>query len=472
MSLFSPAAFCGLCVLVLSLLNLIGWLWGWPLLLRPFIWSSVQLPWLSLVLGALGLVTVFGARRSSDTHPVPPSFRGKALPPAILSLILLWGLLEVFGVVPPSLDSFLTASGSGLGDPVLEAGSSQAPALFSALLISSSLGFAFLSGRGAKTASLALGSVGVLIPWTILIGQGIGLLLRHTEPYPLAAGPLTGVPAVTAFSLVLLFFGTIAVQGKRGPLAFLAPPNGGARVLRFFLPGGVIASLAVGALIIAGQESGWYGPRFTLTLTLSLMSVLIAGGTLWLGRRLEHLDQQKDRLFKQKKFLAEELEKLSLTDALTRVGNRRAWNLRCSEEMARAIRYQSALSVLILDVDRFKAYNDQFGHQAGDEVLKRLSRILVKNLRTEDFAARYGGEEFAAILPNTDAAGLAKTAERIRAAIEGAKWEKRPITVSIGTAFLEPDSVEAAELFRNADKALYEAKANGRNRVVAYSKPS
>lgn len=170
----------------------------------------------------------------------------------------------------------------------------------------------------------------------------------------------------------------------------------------------------------------------------------------------------------------EALEKLATSDALTGLKNRRAFKERLADEMRRAARYQLPLSLLMLDVDKFKQFNDTFGHPAGDEVLKQFAKILQAGARGSDFAARYGGEEFVMLLPNTDAEAAKVLSERLRSAIEGASWPLREVTASGGVATSIPRGVgdeslqeESEYLLSEADKALYQSKADGRNRITA-----
>ena len=162
-----------------------------------------------------------------------------------------------------------------------------------------------------------------------------------------------------------------------------------------------------------------------------------------------------------------ELEALATQDGLTGIKNRRAFGMRLEEEVARATRYSLPLTLLLLDVDNFKSYNDTFGHPAGDEVLKTVARVLTQNAREMDMAARYGGEEFVVLLPQTDAAGAWVTAERIRQAIAGQPWPHRSVTISVGCAHLLPVVDTGSQLIARADSALYCSKAGGRNRVSA-----
>ena len=120
----------------------------------------------------------------------------------------------------------------------------------------------------------------------------------------------------------------------------------------------------------------------------------------------------------------------------------------------------------MLDIDDFKGYNDSYGHPAGDIALAAVARLLESGVRDHDVIARYGGEEFVLALPQTDSAGAAAYAERVRAAIEAHSWPQRPLTASFGTAALLPNE-EDAGLIARADAALYQAKAAGRNCVVS-----
>ncbi len=158
-----------------------------------------------------------------------------------------------------------------------------------------------------------------------------------------------------------------------------------------------------------------------------------------------------------------ELESLATTDGLTGLKNHRTFQAKLAEEFARSVRYQQPLSLLLLDVDHFKRYNDSFGHPAGDAVLRQVADALRGSARDTDVPARYGGEEFVVILPLTDEAGALAFAERVRLAIAGADWAQRPVTVSLGVSTLTLDTPSAASLIALADGALYLSKEAGRN---------
>ena len=168
--------------------------------------------------------------------------------------------------------------------------------------------------------------------------------------------------------------------------------------------------------------------------------------------------------------LIKDLEKLATTDSLTRLHIRRSFLERAQQEFERSRRYQRPLSVLMLDVDHFKRINDSYGHETGDRVLRVLADACRAGLRQQDVIGRYGGEEFVAALPETSAVVAQDTAERLRRAVEdlAVNSPQGPVkvTISIGVATLNAGTSSISALINAADRALYEAKQNGRNRVV------
>jgi diguanylate cyclase (GGDEF)-like protein len=166
--------------------------------------------------------------------------------------------------------------------------------------------------------------------------------------------------------------------------------------------------------------------------------------------------------------MADKLKERARTDDLTALPNFRAFRERIDAEIERATRYQTGFGVLVLDLDRFKNYNDTYGHLAGNDALQRVAGIIREAVRAVDFPARYGGEEFAVVLPQTDISSIKYVAERIRASVESlpAPPGGAQVTISVGGALFPIDGVNAAELFQVADERLYEAKSQGRNRVV------
>ncbi|MBL4794247.1 MAG: GGDEF domain-containing protein [Pseudomonadales bacterium] len=183
-----------------------------------------------------------------------------------------------------------------------------------------------------------------------------------------------------------------------------------------------------------------------------------------LGDRLEAMETESSRL---KETIAEQREQ-ALRDALTGLPNRQAYIEYAAKELARRERYDSDLTLVIADVDHFKRINDSYGHLSGDKVLKAISKEMMKRLRASDFIGRFGGEEFVILMPETDCDAAMKAINNLREAVGNCPFhfreERVPITVSFGlTQVREGDTIETA--FARADKALYEAKEQGRNRV-------
>jgi diguanylate cyclase (GGDEF)-like protein len=170
-----------------------------------------------------------------------------------------------------------------------------------------------------------------------------------------------------------------------------------------------------------------------------------------------------------------ELERLSMTDPLTGVLNRRGFFKSGEMDFRRALRYSRPLAVLLADVDRFKAVNDARGLATGDAVLSALAGRLRQAVRTTDSVCRSGGEEFLALLYETDLAGALIVAERVRRSVEGEAFQTEagpvPTTVSVGVAALDPGCSSLAEFVGRADAAMFEAKESGGNAVRPWRRP-
>jgi diguanylate cyclase (GGDEF)-like protein len=161
----------------------------------------------------------------------------------------------------------------------------------------------------------------------------------------------------------------------------------------------------------------------------------------------------------------------ALRDGLTKIFNRRYFTDQLQKEFAFAMRHQTPLALIFIDIDHFKTINDTHGHPAGDAVLADLSALLMSLLRTEDVLARFGGEEFTILCRGTDLGGAKIVAERLRAAVERRRFEvsqvRIPITISVGVAAVpDPAVKDDAAFLAGADRAMYEAKTSGRNRVA------
>lgn len=206
-----------------------------------------------------------------------------------------------------------------------------------------------------------------------------------------------------------------------------------------------------------GQEMWLY----TATIPLFDSSGKIAGA---MGATLDITSRKEAELSLSE--MNQQLATLAATDGLTGLANQRAFREALEAAQAKAIRTKQPLSVILLDVDRFKAYNDSFGHVEGDEVLIQIGRCLQSCVRSFDLVARYGGEEFILLLPETDAATATLIAERCREEVEAHPWPKRSVTASFGIATWTQGEMEFSQLVSLADRAMYASKEAGRNRVT------
>lgn len=204
-------------------------------------------------------------------------------------------------------------------------------------------------------------------------------------------------------------------------------------------------------------------------IELKALDLGVTAGVRYFGAFMEDLRPRRALEAQQKELLAQ-LEQQALTDTLTRLPNRRAFNAEAEHALARARRQGRPITLGIADIDHFKHVNDKYGHPAGDEVLCALASILREAARGTDVVARIGGEEFGLIFPDADANQARLVAERIRAAVEQARMPvpggpELQVTVSIGLSGMAPEAPIDAALAR-ADAALYQAKNSGRNRVA------
>lgn len=169
-----------------------------------------------------------------------------------------------------------------------------------------------------------------------------------------------------------------------------------------------------------------------------------------------------------------ELAKMALNDPLTNLGNRASFDLSLSQEIARSSRSGTPFSLMLIDLDHFKWFNDCYGHQAGDTILKAVAQTLAETVRDTDIACRYGGEEFVLILPGTAATSARELAQRLHTAISDLSsnlWQNaKALTISIGlTSYDGTHTASCGELIEEADQALYQAKENGRNRTEVHT---
>ena len=205
-------------------------------------------------------------------------------------------------------------------------------------------------------------------------------------------------------------------------------------------------------------------------IELGLQRIILEEKTKALDQKIKELETLKHEL--EKKNVS--LEHLTMEDGLTALGNRRCFDMTLASEWQRGLRFKQPLSLVMIDIDHFKLYNDTYGHQEGDICLKRIASALNSTLKRQcDVVARYGGEEFIAVLPDTETEGGAQVAERMRNAVDlldishSSSQTLAHVTISLGVATIIPVAGSLPEfLVKSVDKALYKAKDTGRNRVV------
>ena len=276
-----------------------------------------------------------------------------------------------------------------------------------------------------------------------------------------------GIVTLLAMGLLVLITGYFA-GALDAPIISVTPLIPLTACLLISARAGMVCALLVGATLITyliAGTSGWPIPESPLnaneartmrTVTLTLTCVL-AAATVWHYERIQA-----------------QLQSLAIHDALTGIFNRGAFDLQLQHEHKRSSRSGEPLSLLLFDVDKFKAFNDQNGHQAGDVCLQSIATSVTQRMRrASDFFARYGGEEFVVLLPDTNLEDSAKLAELLRQRITDLQIAHKTspsgvVTVSIGVATATNcHSHSPSRLLATADTALYEAKESGRNRVIA-----
>ena len=328
--------------------------------------------------------------------------------------------------------------------------------------------------RGAGLWAQSLAVVAFMLALTSLLGhvvrggwfEGVGMFSRMARP--------------SAWTFLILAWGVLSVR----------PSDGCPGILHRDGPGGALARKLLPAALVVPSLLGWaaveLGRAAVITPGVGQMLFVVATTVVFTGLvarmiseldRLDHdrrvylaeLEEARSALEARERDLLEANERLgelATRDGLTQLANRRVFDERLAQELARARRHGAPLALLLLDIDHFKAFNDQHGHLRGDEVLCSVATILTETIRETDVAARYGGEEFAVLLPDTTQDEAARLAERLRAAIAQEPWRERTITASIGVAAYQPEMAGARGLIELADLAMYGSKAAGRDRVT------
>ena len=432
------AQFTGLAVLVLSTGGLaLGFARGagWPL--PPSL--PILKPNTALALACLG-----GALALRGLHP--PIRRLRVLPAALAGSIGLGTIAEYAFGWDLGIDRLLVAGSTAIQFP-----SAGRPTLMTAVGLVL-LAFAILMPQVEAVRRLRTAcTLGVLlIAWTLLNGYLFGI---SSAPGAAAAFGWAALPSAAA--LLLLATATLVAEPDSWPASTVLGAGVAGVVCRWMLPAAIAAPPLLGWLlsgpsIYASPETAFHWALYSVGSSAGSVGLILT-----LARRIELIDAERTTA-----------TYLSRHDSLTSLPNRRAFDDFLHESFTLAQRYHRPLSLLSIDVDHFKAYNDAFGHPAGDEVLTAIAQVFAAAARETDLVARVGGEEFAVIMPETEGAGAHALAERIRAEIAALRPAARSLTVSIGVATLSGRTGTAAALWRRCDRALYSAKRAGRNRVV------
>lgn len=298
--------------------------------------------------------------------------------------------------------------------------------------------------------------------WALLFANGflwphIALLLarRSNNPGHIEYGNLLADSALVGIWIAVMQF-NLLVSGVIATMVWMDNMIVGGE--RFFLKG--LVATAIGAVIgVALVGPGWMPDPTVLQAACSLPMLLIYPQLvgLWDNRATRRLNEKRKAL-----------EKLSQLDGLSGVNNRQYWEFLARGEFSRARRQDLRCSVVLVDIDRFKEFNDTHGHVAGDEVIRRVGRILRDCMRREDPIGRYGGEEFAIVLTGAGADAARTKADHIRETVTREGGDDGRITVSAGVAELTPDVAEFTDWIERADQALYRAKRLGRDRVERF----
>ncbi|HYL01827.1 MAG TPA: GGDEF domain-containing protein [Steroidobacteraceae bacterium] len=435
----------GVAAFALGCLVLVGgWGFGVSVLQSVLPGLSTMKANTALALAALGtsLATTEPGRRP----------RGLAMAAAALALALgLVTLAEYTFHLRDGIDQWLVR------DPATpEAAFPGRPAFVTAFTIAL-LGSALLCAHRprlqlVKTFGALLASV---IAWATLSGYVFGAQALSEVP------GFTSVALHTAVLVLLLGLGVLMTEPVPWPIGTVLDSGVGGTVCRWLLPPAILAPPVLGWLL--SHQSGLVGiypSAFRWGLYSATSTLGSVGLILLLARRIALIEAERNAA-----------RVLSLHDALTGLANRRAFDSFLAEAFGLARRHGHPLSLLLLDIDRFKSYNDDYGHPAGDDLLRGMGRLLRSLARETDLVARIGGEEFAMVLPETDLPGAQVAAERARAAVERSQRFRRPVTLSAGVAMIDGDSRDASSLIEDCDAALYQAKQAGRNRVVCSRGP-
>lgn len=433
------AALAGLTIIIVAL----GAVLDIAHLYRPLPGAGGTHP-LTLLIAALLVLSLLGSRRSGFTRRLRRPRLLSILPAGLALLLLGLRTAEMTAAAPLAVVPAMQAlPGWALALLQTQPGSMTSPA---AVLALACVAFAqVLRPRTPLGAGLVL--MALVVCASVLVALSYGL-----------PGSFSGLSPSTLPILALLACAAGTRHLDPLILRLLLSPAVAGRLLRRQMALGLVAVWVSGGLLLRIEASDWV--RWAPLLVAAALACVVAGlmWTLGVLARTETLRQRH---------LAR-VERLSVTDVLTGLANRRATDLFARQAVAQANRSGEGLSVILLDLDSFKAVNDRFGHSGGDAVLRQTGRMLGRWLRRSDLACRWGGEEFLLILSGTRLIGATALAERLRRMVE--EQVMLPdgsgcVTVSLGCAELLPGEEDLDAALSRADMALYRAKAAGRNRV-------
>lgn len=333
-----------------------------------------------------------------------------------------------------------------------------------------------ISRRMSELAALGivgLGSLGLLLSFKrwIWVRESLALALIASSTAGLASYAFAlSVHSENVFGQLAIHKSVLLLVATLGWMAS-APTTGLARVLTLDTLGGTLARrLVVPSLLLplaltlafqALQKAVHLSETMALTFAATFTGALTVAMVVWVSNMVDRTERQRRQV--------DLLWDRAMKDALTGLANRRAFDAALGSLQRDRCETGTTFSLLMLDLDAFKQYNDDFGHQAGDEALRNTGRLLSAALRPSDLPARYGGEEFVVLLPATDIIIATRVADRIVSEFRAFPWAHRVVTVSIGVAEAGPDD-GPFDLVRCADDGLYAAKRAGRNRAIVGSR--
>jgi diguanylate cyclase (GGDEF)-like protein len=304
-----------------------------------------------------------------------------------------------------------------------------------------------------------------------VLAQGL-LLVGAFGPIVGIIGYLYGVPLLlgsvhytamafhTGAGMLVLIFGILFVDPEKGIVRIFIGETSGGILARVAIPAAILVPILLGYLFTRSPFNFGQERLGSALIVITNASVFVA--LIWtLAFFLQERELQWDRA-----------ERHANMDSLTGVRNRRYFEKRLSEEIKRGERFKSEFSLILMDVDHFKALNDSMGHLVGDHVLHDVAQIIQASLREIDIVCRYGGEEFIVIAVQTDENRALLAAEKLRKLVEEATFAGAVgvrVTLSAGVSSYPTHGTDRAQLLKAADTALYAAKASGRNRVVKFA---